>query len=84
MLVALLTLALQQRPPLTPSDTVAIQKVAREHLKCDAPRASIVLVRGDTVSVHVGNRVSYTRVRVVRKKEQWVALKDTVEVRGIY
>jgi hypothetical protein len=83
MLVALLTLALQQQPAsVAPSDTLAIQKVARDHLKYDAPVAQVYL-RGDTAYVHVGNHISWTQVRVVRRREQWVALKDTVEVRGI-
>jgi len=85
MWIAALALALhQQGTPLTPRDTVAIQKAARDHLKYNAPVARIApQIRGDTVYVGVGDDISWTLVRVVRKKDQWVALKDSIEVRGI-
>jgi hypothetical protein len=46
----------------------------------DAPVVEIVQIRGDTAYVHVGTRVSWTQVRVVKK---WVAVRDSIEVRGI-
>jgi hypothetical protein len=84
MWIAVLALALQQQAtPLTARDTAAIQKAARDQRKYDAPVAQLVGVRGDTVSVHLGDHISWTLVHVVRKKDQWVAVKDTIEVRGI-
>jgi hypothetical protein len=86
MLIALLALALQQQPkpaPLAPRDTVAIQKAARDHLKHQAPVARIGQVRGDTAYVSVGDHISWTLVRVVRRRERWVALNDTLIVTGI-
>jgi hypothetical protein len=46
----------------------------------DAPVVEIVRIRGDTAYVHVGTRVSWTQVRVVKK---WVAVRDSTEVRVI-
>jgi len=85
MWFAVLALALQQQQPapLTPRDTVAIQRAAREHLKSVSPVARIGQLRGDTAYVSVGNHISWTQVRVVRRKDQWVALNDTIQVHGI-
>lgn len=83
LLCYVLTFQQAKPQPLAPRDTATIQRVARAHLKSDAPSARLVSRRGDTVYVNVGNHVSWTLVRVVRRDSLWVALKDSITVTGI-